>query len=90
MQKIWDILVIGMGASGCMAGIAAALQGASVALIDGNEKVGKKIYITGKGRCNVTNATPLPEFMDGLSHNARFLYSALYHFTNQDLMDFFA
>lgn len=90
MQKIWDILVIGMGASGCMAGIAAALHGASVALIDGNEKVGKKIYITGKGRCNVTNATPLPEFMDGLAHNSRFLYSALYHFTNQDLMDFFA
>lgn len=81
--------IIGMGAAGSMAGIAAAEAGADVALFDGNEKLGKKIYITGKGRCNVTNATTLPEFMEGLARHPRFLYSALDHWTNEETMRFF-
>lgn len=82
--------IIGMGAAGSMAGIAATALSADVALFDGNEKVGKKIYITGKGRCNVTNATPMPEFLEGIVRNPRFLYSALAYWDNEDTMDFFA
>ena len=52
---IYDLIIIGAGASGCMAAIQAARRGASVLLLDNNEKIGKKIYITGKGRCNLTN-----------------------------------
>lgn len=85
-----DIGIIGMGAAGSMAGIAASEIGARVALFDGNEKLGKKIYITGKGRCNVTNATAFPAFMDAIVRHPRFLYSAFTHWDNADTMDFFA
>lgn len=68
-----------------MAAIGAARAGAQVSLLEKNEKLGKKIYITGKGRCNVTNACDISEFFDRVVSNPRFLYSALYGFTNDDL-----
>lgn len=83
------IAVIGMGAAGSMAAYFAAKNGAQVDLYEKNEKLGKKIYITGKGRCNVTNAAPFPAFMEGISHNPKFLFSAFSFFSNRDLMSFF-
>ncbi|MDY3052283.1 MAG: NAD(P)/FAD-dependent oxidoreductase [Ndongobacter sp.] len=88
MKKMKRVAVIGMGASGCMAAVSAAEHGASVELFERNEKIGKKIYITGKGRCNVTNATPMPEFLDGIVRNRKFLLSAFHAFSNQDLIEF--
>lgn len=90
MNRFADIAILGMGAAGCMAGIAASSVGKRVALFDRNEKVGKKIYITGKGRCNLTNTTPFPEFLNGIIRNPRFLYSAFTRLNNQDTMNFFA
>ena len=72
-----DILVLGGGAAGLMAAVTAAELGASVTLLERNEKLGKKIYITGKGRCNCTNLCPPEEFRKSVVRNPRFLYSAL-------------
>ncbi len=83
------VLVIGAGAAGSMAAISAAQSGADVTLIEKNEKIGKKIYITGKGRCNVTNAADLEVVFKNVNRNPKFLYSALYGFTNTDVCDFF-
>ena len=83
------IIVIGGGAAGMMAAIAAAEEGADVVLLEKNEKLGKKIYITGKGRCNVTNACETEDLLKNVVTNRRFLYSALYAFTNMQTMDFF-
>lgn len=83
------IIVIGGGAAGAMAAIAAAEQGARVELLEKNEKIGKKLYITGKGRCNLTNACGLEELMKKIVTNSRFMYSALYAFTNEDAIRFF-
>lgn len=80
------IAVIGGGAAGMMASIAAAQKGAEVTLFDGNEKLGKKVYITGKGRCNVTNAAKDEEFLNNIVHNGRFMYSSFAAFNNEDLM----
>jgi len=71
-----------------MAAIQAAGNGASVTLLERNEKLGKKLYITGKGRCNLTNNCSLDEFLDSIPHNARFLYSAYAALSPQGLMDF--
>ena len=84
-----DIIVIGAGAAGMMAAYRAACSGARVVLLEKNEKVGKKIYITGKGRCNLTNACDTEELFDHVRHNAKFLYSAFYGFSNFMTMDFF-
>lgn len=83
------IIVIGGGAAGMMAAIAAAQEGAQVVLLEKNEKLGKKIYITGKGRCNVTNACDIEDLLKKVMTNRRFLYSAIYTFTNEDVMRFF-
>ena len=83
-----QILVVGGGASGMMAACAAAEAGGVVTLLERNEKLGKKIYITGKGRCNVTNDCTLEEFLREVPRNPRFLYSALSAFTPQDMMAF--
>ncbi len=80
------VVVIGAGAAGMMAAFCAAESGAEVLLLEKNSRPGRKIGITGKGRCNVTNAAPLPEFMDQVVSNPRFLYSAFNGFFNQDLM----
>ncbi len=83
------IAVIGCGAAGMMAALAAAESGGSVTIFEKNEKPGKKIYITGKGRCNVTNACDVTDFFDNVRRNPRFLYSAVYGYDNHAVMDFF-
>ena len=83
------VTVIGGGAAGLMAAIAAAQRGAQVCLIEPNERLGKKINITGKGRCNVTNDTDLEGLLAHIPRNGRFLYSALSRFTSRDTMAFF-
>ena len=83
-----DILVVGGGAAGMMAAIAAAEAGCGVTLLERNEKLGRKIYITGKGRCNCTNDCSLDDFLREVPRNPRFLYSALTAFTPQDMMTF--
>ena len=84
-----DIVVIGGGAAGLMAGITAAEQGASVVVLERMREPGKKMMITGKGRCNITNACPISEFIPNLPGNGKFLFSALQQFTNEDLLRFF-
>lgn len=83
------IIVVGGGAAGMMAAIGAAGQGHEVELLERNEKLGKKIYITGKGRCNVTNACDMEEFFGNIVSNEKFLYSSLYQYDNHAVMDFF-
>lgn len=80
------VIVIGGGAAGLMAALSAAEAGASVLLLEGNEKLGKKIYITGKGRCNVTNACEPAAFMNKVVKNPRFLFSALNAFGPENMM----
>ncbi len=83
------IAVIGCGAAGMMAAISAAESGAAVIIFEKNEKPGKKIYITGKGRCNVTNACDISEYFDKIPHGSKFLYSSLYGYDNNRVQDFF-
>ena len=71
------VLVVGGGAAGLMAAVAAAQAGADVTLLERNEKLGKKLYITGKGRCNCTNRCGVDTFLSNVVRNPRFLYSAL-------------
>jgi len=82
------VLVVGGGAAGMMAAISAAQNGAEVTLVEKNEKLGKKIYITGKGRCNVTNNCEVVEFLENVITNKKFLMSALYTFSPFNLMEF--
>lgn len=83
------LVIIGGGAAGMMASVFAAKDGVSVDLYERNEKLGKKLYITGKGRCNLTNACDMEELLGSVRSNPKFLYSAFYGFTNRDAMDFF-
>lgn len=83
------VIVAGGGAAGMMAAIRAAERGHSVELIEHNEKLGKKVFITGKGRCNLTNASDMDEIFSNIVTNPKFLYSALYTFSNEDVMRFF-
>jgi predicted Rossmann fold flavoprotein len=82
------VIVIGGGPAGMMAAIAASNRH-EVVLLEKNEKLGKKLFITGKGRCNITNAKNIGDFFDYIPGNPYFLYSALYTFTNEDTMNFF-
>lgn len=86
---MYDIIVIGAGAAGMMAAITAGRLGARVCLLEKNEKPGKKLYITGKGRCNITNACPTEELFDHVVTNHKFLYSSIYAMTNDDVVRFF-
>ena len=88
-KKMKNIGVIGGGAAGLMAAYAAARNGHKVTVFEKNEKLGKKIYITGKGRCNFTNDCSLEEFFANVVRGERFLKGALYAFTPQDCMAFF-
>jgi len=83
------VIVVGGGAAGMFAAIAAAKNGHQVTLYEKNEKLGKKIFITGKGRCNITNATDMEEMFDAVVTNSKFLYSSFYGYTNQNVIDFF-
>ncbi len=82
------MLVVGGGAAGMMAALAAADKGNTVCLIEKNEKLGKKLFITGKGRCNVTNGADMETLFFNVCTNEKFLYSAFYGFDNMAVMDF--
>lgn len=82
------VVVIGGGASGLMAGGVAG-KNAEVLILEKNDRVGRKLAITGKGRCNITNNADISEFIENIPGNGRFLYSALYSFTNEDTISFF-
>lgn len=83
------IAIVGGGAAGMMAAVTAAQNGHEVSLFEKNEKLGKKLYITGKGRCNLTNDCSVEELLQAVCVNQKFLYSAFYGFTSQDTIDFF-
>ena len=83
------VLVIGGGAAGMFAAIFAAYNGNEVHLFEKNEKLGKKLFITGKGRCNITNACDMETLFQSVVTNSKFLYSSFYGYTNQDVIDFF-
>ncbi len=83
------VIVVGGGAAGMFAAIAAAENGHTVTLLEKNEKLGKKLYITGKGRCNITNAADMDTLFANVMTNPRFLYSAFYACDNQSVIDFF-
>ena len=83
------VLVVGGGAAGMMAAITAAYNGNEVHLFEKNKKLGTKLYITGKGRCNITNAGDMDALFASVVTNSKFLYSSFYGFTNQDAIDFF-
>ena len=87
-RKFVRVIVIGAGAAGLMAGCAAADGGADVTVLDQNEKVGKKIFITGKGRCNYTNACDTADFFGNVLRNPKFLYSAVYGFDSSAMTQF--
>ena len=84
-----DLAVIGGGASGLMVACQAAMGGCSVLVLDANRQLGRKLRITGKGRCNLTNNCTVYEFMQNIPGDGRFLYSALSRFSPQDVMAFF-
>lgn len=84
-----NVIVIGAGASGLMAAAAAAQSGHKVTVLEKNEKAGKKIYITGKGRCNLTNDCATEDFFGYVVRNHKFLYSAVYGFDHEMVKDFF-
>lgn len=81
------IIIIGGGAAGMMAAYSAALTSNNVILLEKNEKLGKKLYITGKGRCNLTNSSDMNNVMENIVSNKRFLFSAFKKFTNEDIMN---
>ena len=83
------VVIVGGGAAGMFASIAAAECGHQVVVYEKNEKLGKKLYITGKGRCNITNACDMEGLFEAVRTNAKFLYSSFYGYTNQQVIDFF-
>ena len=83
------VIVIGAGASGMMAALMAAENGAQVMLFEKNDRPGKKILISGKGRCNVTTDKDTTEIINSFLHNGKFLYTALASFSNQQVKYFF-
>lgn len=87
MEK--QIIIIGGGAAGMFCAIIAARNHARVTILEQNEKLGKKLFITGKGRCNLTNACDIDTLLANIVHNPKFLYSAFYGFDNSQTMDFF-
>lgn len=84
-----EVVVVGGGPAGMAAAYAAAKQGDHVRLYEKNEKLGKKLFITGKGRCNVTNHCNEEDFFGAVVSNSKFMFSSFYSFTNQDVIDFF-
>lgn len=83
------VIVIGGGAAGMMAAVMAARSGRKVHLLEKNEKLGKKLFITGKGRCNITNAADIEAFFRAMNSNPKFMYSGFYSFTNDQVIQFF-
>ncbi len=89
MDKHYDTLIVGAGAAGLMAGITAARRGQKVLLLEKMERPGRKLLITGKGRCNVTNCCTVEDFMNNVLSNKRFLYSCLNALNPYEVMGFF-
>ena len=89
MVNEYDVIVIGGGAAGMFAAVQAGYAGAKVLLLEPNDRLGKKLLITGKGRCNLTNNCSWQEVMKNVPRNPRFLYSALSGFTPEDAITFF-
>lgn len=89
MQTNYDVIVIGGGASGMMASIFSARNGNSTLVLDHNEKLGKKLFITGKGKCNLTNNSTIETHLNNIITNSKFMFSALNQFSPQDTMEFF-
>lgn len=89
MDAVKDVAVIGGGAAGCVCAILCARAGLDTVLLEKNEKIGKKLYITGKGRCNLTADYPPQEFLNGVVRGAKFLRTALYSFSPDDTKAFF-
>ncbi len=89
MIKKYDVVIIGGGASGMMASIFSARNGFKTIVLDHNEKLGKKLYITGKGKCNLTNNSSIENHMANTITNSKFMYSALNAFSPQDTIEFF-
>ena len=85
----YDAVVIGGGAAGLLCAGTAARRGLSVLVVEGRERPARKILVTGKGRCNLTNNCPVEELLENVCSNAKFLYSGFYSFTAQDVMEFF-
>lgn len=83
------IIIVGGGAAGMMAALTAAVNDNEIIIIEKNEKLGKKLFITGKGRCNVTNSCDLDQLFSNIMTNPKFMYSAFKSFDNRKLMDFF-
>ena len=83
------VCVVGGGAAGMMAAVMIARKGHKVVLLEKNEKLGKKLYITGKGRCNVTNNCSIQEFLENVTKNPRFLYASLNAFDTDSTISFF-
>lgn len=81
------VVIIGGGPAGMLAGISAAKKGDDVTILEKMEKCGKKLLITGKGRCNITSSLDISEFIQNIPGNGRFLYSAFNNFTNQDIIE---
>ena len=90
MTKKYDCVVIGGGPAGMFAALTAAGRGLSVLLLEKNDRLGKKLLITGKGRCNVTNHCSAAEVLENVPHNGRFLYSAMEAFPPKRIMEYFA
>ena len=83
------VLIIGGGAAGMMAAVAAGENGHEVWLYEKNDRLGRKLFITGKGRCNITNAGDMETLFASVMSNPKFLYSSFYTFTNDQVIDFF-
>lgn len=81
------VIIIGAGAAGIMAAVSAALNGHTVSIYEKNDRIGRKLYITGKGRCNITNAADMKTIMENVVNNSKFLYSAFKQFDNQDVVE---
>lgn len=85
----FDVIVIGAGAAGLMAAGQSAQSGAKTLLIEKMERPGRKLFISGKGRCNITNSAPIHDFIDHFGENGRFLRQAFHRFFASDLITFF-
>ena len=86
---MYDLIVIGAGAAGLICACVAASNGRKVLLLEKNEKPGRKLYITGKGRCNLTNNCPVPDVISNIPTGGKFLYSAISRFSPTDVMEYF-
>ena len=82
-----NVIIVGAGPAGILAAISAKNENNNVILLDKNEKIGKKLFITGKGRCNITNFSDIEDFFPMINTNSKFMYSSLYKFTNKDILE---